>query len=200
VVLMGAAGAEAEVQRYKDYEQAPYAVVQAEGAVEIRDYAPKLIAEVTVEGDRPAAANRGFRVLAGYIFGGNEPSEKVAMTVPVTQAPAEKIAMTVPVTQAGAGADLWTVQFMMPSTYGLDTLPKAKDDRIRFFVEPARREAVLRFAGIPTEGALARHEDELRSWLEARGLSFEEPVIYHFYDAPFTLPWNRRNEVAFRLR
>jgi hypothetical protein len=70
--------------------------------VEVRQYAPHIAAEVTVSGERDAAINAGFRVLAGYIFGGNEVRAKVAMRTPVKQVPSEKIAMTTPVTQTGS--------------------------------------------------------------------------------------------------
>jgi len=204
LALAPAAGAEAEMERHKGYEQAPYKVRQAGGAVEIRDYAPFLAAEVTVRGDRATAANRGFRVLAGYIFGGSETAEKVEMTVPVTQAPAsasasaDGAAATVSGAEGGA-PDLWVVRFVMPAGYTMETLPKPRDDRIRFVEVPAQRQAVLRFPGVPTQALLARREAELRAWLEAAGLRPRGPAIYHFYDAPFTLPWNRRNEVAFLI-
>ncbi len=42
-------------------------------------------AEVTVDGDRTTAASAGFRLLAGYIFGGSTRNQSIAMTAPVTQ-------------------------------------------------------------------------------------------------------------------
>ena len=193
VMMAGMAHAETR----NGYELPPYVVDQAEGAMELRSYAPHIVAEVTVEGDRATAIGRGFRILAGYIFGGNEARAKVAMTVPVAQS--EQIAMTAPVAQSGAGK-VWVVQFMMPSSFRLDTLPKPKDGAIRFVTLPQQRQAVLQFSGLPTTAALERRAGELRAWAEARGLLLQEGARYYFYDGPMTLPWNRRNEVAFALR
>ena len=52
-------------------EEPIYTVSLDEGPYEIRDYQAAVAAEVTVTGDQHDAANKGFRLLAGYIFGGN---------------------------------------------------------------------------------------------------------------------------------
>jgi hypothetical protein len=46
-------------------EEPAYTLVERDGPIEIRDYAPQIIAEVVVEGDRRQASGRGFRPLAG---------------------------------------------------------------------------------------------------------------------------------------
>lgn len=181
---------------YKSTETPKYTVERVDGAIELRDYAPRIMAEVSVTGSRTAAINAGFRVLAGYIFGANEGGAKVAMTTPVTQVPGETIAMTTPVTQMARDGS-WLVQFMMPAEYTLATLPKPKDDHIRFVPVPGNRQAVLRFSGLAGEGTLAAHEGELRSWTRGQALKVTAGPFYYFYDPPWTLPWNRRNEVAF---
>ena len=200
VALVLGFGGMAMADTYNNNETPRYTVVQSDGAVELRDYAPRLMAEATVGGSQSQAVSAGFSILAGYIFGGNESAAKVAMTTPVAQAPArastEKIAMTTPVAQSASGAGC-TVQFMMPSTYTLDTLPKAKDPAIRFVELPSERQAVLRFSGLAGTGALDRHTAELQAWMGAKGLKPLRGPLFFFYDPPWTLPWSRRNEVAF---
>ncbi len=187
----------AEAEMYNGNETPAYTVETTDGAFELRSYPPHIAAEVTVSGSRDAAINAGFRVLAGYIFGGNEAKAKVAMTTPVTQS--QKIAMTTPVTQAETDQG-WTVQFMMPSEYTLETLPKPKDSRIRIVTTDPVRMAVLRFPGIPTTAALAKRTDELRDLAKVKGLTVSGAPQFMFYDPPFRMPWNRRNEVAFSIR
>lgn len=183
---------------YKGYETTGYTVERTEGAVEVRRYPPHLVAEVTVGGDRSTAAGRGFRILAGYIFGGNAGAGEIAMTTPVTQEPA-KIAMTTPVTQSGRDGQ-WTVQFGMPSGYTMATLPKPNDDRVRFAEMPEARVVVITFSGLPTAGRLVGKAEDLRLAVAQMGLNVSGDPFYMFYDSPFTLPWNRRNEVALHLR
>ena len=184
---------------YKSTETPAYRVEKSLGDAEIRLYAPRIVAEVIVTGSRSGAINNGFRVLAGYIFGGNTGQAKVAMTSPVTQMPAEKIAMTSPVTQTAVDG-AWVVQFTMPSEYTLDSLPKPKDSNIRFVPQPADRQLVLQFSGLAGTAVLAQKDVDLRAIATANGLELATGPMYYFYDAPFTLPWNRRNEVAFYLR
>jgi hypothetical protein len=184
---------------YKSNETPKYTVERADGPIELRIYAPRLMAEVSVAGSQSQAINAGFRLLAAYIFGANEGGAKVAMTTPVTQIPGETIAMTTPVTQMARDGN-WLVQFMMPSEYSLATLPKARDPNIRFVTLPANRQVVLRFSGTANARVLASKEGELRSWSRGQALTAAAGPFYYFYDAPWTLPWNRRNEVAFTLR
>ena len=101
-------------------EQPKYQVVESSGNIEIRDYAPMIVAEVDMPGERRDAIGKGFRIIADYIFGNNTTAQKVPMTAPVTQQDSEKIAMTAPVTQQGDG-NRWRVRFIMPSNYTLET-------------------------------------------------------------------------------
>ncbi len=184
-------------------EEPKHRVIETVGKIELRDYEPSLLAEVEVSGERSAAINQAFRILAGYIFGGNQGQTKIAMTAPVTQAPeratsaGEKIAMTAPVTQeaVGAGAESrWRVAFMMPSKYTMETLPKPNDERVKFRVsDPVKRVAIV-FDGLSTQSNLGTHRELLEAFVKERGLKTKGEYTVAFYNDPFTLPWNRRNE------
>lgn len=184
VAMAGQAGAEGT---HKGYEMPPYSVEWQDGTREIRSYGPHLLAEVRVSGSRSGAIQKGFRVLAGYIFGGNATGEKIAMTVPVAQTPE-------------AGGETWVVSFMMPARYTTETLPAPRTDSIRFVKAGASRQLVERFSGIPGTEGLADRAEELRKWAQAQGYEIVAGPHYYFYDAPMTLPWKRRNEVAFTIR
>ena len=73
-------------------EEPKYTAHLSEGAFELRQYAPYLVAETAVAGDMDAASNQGFRNIADFIFGNNQApgqsgSAKIAMTAPVTVEP-----------------------------------------------------------------------------------------------------------------
>ncbi len=180
----------AEANMYKGYETPPYTVEMTDGPIEVRSYAPHILAEVTVEGSRRGAVGRGFRVLAGYIFGDNAGEEKVAMTAPVTQMPAE----------AGPNPGTWQVQFMMPRDYELTNLPTPENAAIRFRTTEAERQVVIGFSGWWSDAALEQKAEDLRAYADVQGLTVTGQPRYYFYDDPFTLPFRRRNEVAFVLQ
>jgi hypothetical protein len=174
-------------------EEPAYRTVTKAGDFELRAYPALIVAEVTVDGDQNTAASRGFRLLAGYIFGANAGKQSVAMTAPVTQAPV-KIAMTAPVTQAPKGG-AWAVRFVMPAQYTMDALPRPNDPAVRLLPQPPREMAVVRFSGLAGEGAVAEKTAELMREVSARGLRATGPVELARYDPPWTLWFMRRNEV-----
>jgi hypothetical protein len=180
-------------------EEPRFAIVVKDGSFEVRAYEPQIIAEVAVEGDRDAAINAGFRILAAYIFGANIPGASIAMTAPVTQQAGESIAMTAPVTQAPAGKG-WLVRFTMPASYRMETLPKPKDAHIRLIAVPARRMAVVRFSGLATQTVLDERAAELAGEIARRKLRPVGRPLFAFYDPPWTLPFLRRNEVMQEIR
>lgn len=184
---------------YGKYETPRYSVTLQEGAFEVRAYEPTLMAEVTVRASQSAALRKGFQILAGYIFGGNVTSESVAMTSPVTQTASETIAMTSPVAQTGADG-LWTVGFMMPRAYTMDTLPTPKNDAIRFVMTEPSQHVAVTFSGMASDARMATKESELRAFAQAQGLDVQGAAQYLYYDDPFTLPWKRRNEVTLAVR
>ena len=181
-------------------EKPKYTVTMEEGKFEVREYPPMLLAEVKVTGDRDEAANRGFRKLAAFIFGDNTPNAKIAMTAPVVQTPeSEKIAMTSPVVQTPDTDGKWTVNFMMPSEYTMETLPKPIDGDIRIFKSQPYRTVSIRFSGRGRMKNLNKHQAKLDTFIAEQGLKVVGGPEYAFYDAPFVPPFLRRNEVHYRL-
>lgn len=177
-------------------EQPPFMPLERDGAFELRDYPELLVAETVDTGARQQALDRGFDKLAGYIFAKSRGGERISMTAPVLSDRDERIAMTAPVLSEGA-ADGWRTRFVMPAKYSRDTLPPPGPG-VTITTRPARRVAVLRFAGKTDDATLAEREAELRRWMTSRGLSagaFE----YAFYNSPFIPGPLRRNEVMIEV-
>ncbi len=179
-------------------EQAKYHVVETHGSIEIRDYAPMIVAEVSVSGDREKAISDGFRMIADYIFGNNISSQEVAMTAPVIQQPSEKIAMTAPVTQQRDEGD-WLVRFVMPSDYTMQTLPKPNNPEVSLKEIAEKRFAVIRFSGLAKPKRLEKQTRELQAFIQSQNLEVVSKPTYAFFNPPWTLPFVRRNEVMIEI-
>lgn len=169
------------------YDEPRWELISEHEEFDLRRYEPYLIAETDVEGGFRGAGNRAFRILAGYIFGKNEPGTKMAMTVPVISS-----------AQATEGGE-WTYQFVMEPGHTLDTLPAPSDGRVRLRELPERRVAVRSFGGTWSETKLRREVTSLLEALRREGLQpLAEPLLAR-YNGPFT-PWFlRRNEILVEV-
>ncbi len=181
-------------------EEAAYEVVKKGEGYEIRRYAPSILAQARVSGSYEEALNEGFRIVAGYIFGGNTSREKVAMTAPVTEqkATSESIAMTAPVTASQDG-DERVISFVMPKGYTLETLPVPNDARVKLVSVPEREMAVITFSFYRTTDRVKEMEQKLLELLARDNLSIIGAPIYAGYNAPWTPPWLLRNEVMVEV-
>ncbi len=185
--------------KYKDNEAPDYKVIKQNGAIQIREYPALLTAQTTVKGGQGSAANRGFRIIADYIFGNNEKKSDIAMTSPVMQSKGEKIAMTSPVTMQ-PNNDVWTIGFIMPRKYTMETLPKPVDNRVTIKEIPAKKQAAISFSGLVSDTKIDENVKTLQTYLKQNDYNVKPDYMLGVYDNPYaTLPWNRRNEILIEL-
>jgi hypothetical protein len=184
-------------------EQADYAVVKKMNGYEIREYPAHIVAQATVPGSYGDALSAGFRIVAGYIFGGNTTKESIAMTAPVVTQPggktSERIAMTAPV-MATAEGDSLVLSFGMPRSYTLETLPKPNDPRVKIVLIPAKKYAVMRFSWYRSDARIKSTQDKLLSALARDKVAAQGSMAYAGYNAPWTPPWMIRNEVLVEIK
>ncbi len=181
-------------------EEPDFQVIRKFDNVELRQYAPYVVAEVVLDTTAEDAGNQAFPILAGYIFGKNKGEKKFAMTAPVTQSAAPmRMDMTAPVTQAAVAGGM-RVQFVLPKGVTLATAPEPVDARVQLREVPAAAWAVIRYSGMWSQSNYNEHLAELKAALQTAGVATQgEPVLAR-YNGPMT-PWfMRRNEVWLALR
>lgn len=160
-----------------------YKVEKQYEGIEIREYESANFAYVTMPASSyKASSSKGFRMLAGYIFGGNETGEKIAMTSPV------KMTMD----------DSVTMQFMVPERYSLEDLPTPENTAVRFKKEESKTMAAIRFGGWASDKKIEEHTSKLRDFLEQEGISHLDNFSYLGYNPPYQL-FSRRNEVVVEV-
>jgi len=194
-------------------ETLTYEVEKKDGDFEIRRYGDHILAHVNIEAPFDEAMNIGFRVLAHYIFGGNKKrssiemtasveeenrkSEKIPMTVPVTEESlkeSEKIKMTTPVTEEKTG-NIHRISFVMPSKYTMEALPEPEDERINFEEIKEEKMAVLRFNGRVKEDLATEKIEEMKKWLKENNIQPKSNFIVAQYNNPAVPGFFRRNEI-----
>jgi hypothetical protein len=183
-------------------EEPSFRVLERDGAFELREYAPHLLAETRVESDFESAGNVAFQRLFRYISGDNTAQQKIAMTAPVTQTSAaasgEKIAMTAPVSQQADGTG-YRVAFVVPAKYTLDSVPQPRDPTVQVRAVPEQLTASWRYSGRWTSANYQQHLAELRNAIAARGLKETGKPILARYNPPFMPSFLRRNEVLIPI-
>ncbi|PRQ43947.1 putative SOUL heme-binding protein [Rosa chinensis] len=192
-----------------DLETVKFKVLSRRDQYEIREVEPYFIAEVTMPGKSGFdfnGASQSFNVLAEYLFGKNTTREKMEMTTPVftrkAQSDGEKMEMTTPViTKRVENEDKWQMSFVMPSKYGAN-LPLPKDPSVKVKEVPKKLVAVVAFSGFVTDEEIKQRESKLREALKddrqfqvKQGTSVEVAQ----YNPPFTLPFQRRNEISLEV-
>jgi hypothetical protein len=178
-------------------ETPKYSILTKEKDIEIRLYPAYIQAEVEVaDKDHKGAVEKGFNILAGYIFGNNVSRQKIDMTAPVQSS--QKIAMTTPVVVSGQGT--FRVAFIMPSAFTLESLPVPNDSRIHFISLPEHRMAAIRFSGYFNQGTIRKNMDQLRLWVEEKHLVTEGDYIVAGYNPPWVPGFLARNEVLVRIK
>ena len=67
----------------ENYEEPAYELLRKYRGFEVRKYVDTIQARVSTDGMNYGESSRPFRRIAGYIFGGNERQQSIAMTAPV---------------------------------------------------------------------------------------------------------------------
>lgn len=184
-------------------EEPKYDVVKRYPQFEVRKYHAYLVAEVLVPGPAEKAGNTAFEYLGGYIFGKNKGAKKLEMTAPVSQTAAQnakpmKIEMTAPVAQTNVEGG-YLVQFVMPSEFTMDTLPEPLNPKVKLREMPAQTYAVLKYSGSWSQELYEEKLAALRQSMKEAGLVAQGEPIFSRYNAPFSLPFLRRNEIWIAL-
>jgi hypothetical protein len=161
-------------------ETQAYKVVKKEKDLEIRFYPEVTMATIT----SPAKSYKelgstGFRQLAGYIFGGNDQDQQIAMTAPVHMEMKDSAA---------------SMSFVMPAKYNKDNLPKPKNADVLIQTAGPEHVAVITFGGFASEADIQTQAEKLRSALEAHAIPYHGNFRFLGYNPPYQLA-DRKNEI-----
>lgn len=172
------------IQSRTGIESYPYTVSKTYQDFEIRNYEASLFTSVKLStNDYKDASGKGFSILAGYIFGGNDKQEKISMTSPV--------AMSL--------EDSMTVMFMVPKDLKKESLPKPNQSSIEFRDEPAKTVAAISFGGWANSEKIEGYKKKLIEALDAERIAYTDRFYFLGYNPPYDMI-GRKNEVIVELK
>jgi len=161
-------------------EKQIYKVIKKEDEFEIRYYPPATFATIqsSAKNYRELSGN-GFRKIAGYIFGNNESSSKIAMTTPVHM----------DINDEGS-----SMSFVMPSAYDINNLPRPNDVNVKLHQTPGEYVAAISFGGFANDASIKKYAAELEKSLGKKGIKSIGHFRYLGYNPPYQLV-GRKNEI-----
>lgn len=164
-------------------ESLKYEVLKQYDEFEIRKYEAANFSYVKMNANSyKESSGKGFRTLAGYIFGGNEENKKIAMTSPVEMELEDSI----------------TMKFMIPSNINPEDLPKPNNKNVKFITENEKVVAAIRFGGWASDSKIEKYKTQLIKLLSAEGIEHKNKFSYFGYNPPYEVI-NRRNEIIVEL-
>jgi len=164
-------------------EQQQYRIISSEGAFEIRYYPEAVLASVSMNGSYGSSTGSGFQQLAGYIFGGNETEQKIAMTAPVRMQQNE---------------NNFQMSFVMPADIPMDSLPEPLNPGVAIHQSQPVYTASITFGGYTNEKIIGQMQDKLSEILAEKDIRHTGNFEVLGYNPPYQVV-NRRNEVIVEL-
>lgn len=167
----------------KGTETPKYKVLKTIEDVEIRLYPNMIVAKTALSGNSfDKQGSDGFRTIAGYIFGGNDKSQKIAMTSPVV--------MSI--------GDSATMYFVMPKSYKQSELPTPNSSQVKIMEESAKTLAVITYGGFSSDEKIENYRAKLGSILSKNDIKTKGDYMFMGYNAPWDVI-DRKNEVAIEV-
>ena len=162
-----------------NYETQKYDVILSDNNFEIRFYDSSLKAKVA--SDR--SANGNFYKLFQFISGNNSKGEKIAMTTPVYMKNDE---------------NQNTMEFVMPSSYNLETISQPKDKDVVIFESEPKYYACVKYGGYSNSKKFDTHSKKLLKKINALNINIKGDIFYVSSNSPYKL-FNRRNEAMVEI-
>ncbi len=168
----------------KKVERQKYSIEKTIEGIEIRFYPRAVLATVKSPGESYMdRSSDNFRSLAGYIFGGNSSSSKIAMTAPV---------------HMEVDSSMNSMSFVMPSGYDISNLPQPDNNSVTFRYSKEGYYAAIKFGGFANNHKIDEKIEELKAILAKLGYKALGGYTFLGYNAPWDVV-NRENEVIVEI-
>ena len=168
-----------------------YEVIVSDNSIELRKYNNMLIAEVEIRSkNQRKAGNKGFKILADYIFGNNR------LRTNSNKSESQKIDMTSPVLLTKQiNNNFWKMAFIIPSDYTLKTVPVPNNSDIVLYEKKLTKVASISFSGFNSHKNFYKYKTQLQNYMNKNKLEISGLPIYAYYNPPFVPYFLRKYEI-----
>ena len=167
------------------YKEPSFDILKKSKNIEVRLYKENIIAKTSVPIEDEKIDNSMFRTLASYIFGENERRQRIPMTAPVTTIKNE---------------ETYDMIFYMLNVENIDELPNPTNPNIEFEKLNLGKCVSISFSWLTNDFRVKYYKNQLKKYIKDNGYTAISPFMLNRYDNPWTLPWNRRNEVLVKIK
>jgi len=169
----------------ESYKEPEYTLISKNGKIEVREYTEYIVAKTSIEKTTLEMNNSMFRVLAGYIFGGNSKRESIPMTAPV-------------ITEENNSS--YNMIFFMLDADKIDDLPIPNNQDISIEVMNIGKTISISFGMWANEDRIDRNKRKLDKYIRSNHIQVESDMMVAQYNSPWTMPPFRRNELIYRIK
>ena len=168
----------------ESYKEPKYSLISKKGRIEIRQYESYVIAKTSNSKGSSELNSNMFRVLAGYIFGGNSKQESIPMTTPV-------------ITKESSSS--YDMMFFMLDASTESDLPIPNSSNVSIEQINMGKIISIRFGMWATDERVEKYKKRLDRYIEENNISIKSPLMVAQYNSPWTMPPFRRNELMYEI-
>ena len=166
------------------YKEPNYSILMKNGNIEIREYGKYVIAKTSTNKDNADVNSNMFRVLAGYIFGGNSEGKSMPMTAPV-------------VTQENIST--YDMIFFMLDASDTQELPSPNSQDITIEEIEIGKTISIRFGMWATDKRVGKFKRKLDRYIEDNSIAIKSSIMIAQYNSPWAVPPFRKNELIYKI-
>lgn len=168
---------------FKTLEQSRYSVLLSQGPFELRFYQRMICAQMSLTGPYDEVLKIGTKYLQEYFEGNNFKVEKIENSGCFFQIKKD---------------NAWDLGIILPASSSIHNAPKPINRMIRITGIPSAKVASLSFKGQQSREIFSRREEELKRWIDYKGLNVKGPLRIMKVSTS-SLPFLRNYEVQYEI-
>lgn len=167
------------------YKEPSYTLIKKLDKIEFREYDENIIIKTSKSNANGEANNSLFRILASYIFGGNEKNEKIPMTAPVIT------------TNIDNNHEM--IFFILNKNTSED-LPIPNSTKIQIDNLNLNKTISISFGMWATKKRIKYYKKLLDKYIFENSINIKPNLMVAQYNSPWVVPPFRRNELIYQIK